>query len=232
MQVTLTGITNGFDEAERLSKRYPFVEWGLLYSPAKEGAKRYPSRDQITEFAYQYPEVPKALHLCGKGATLLLDGDEKTKQLVSLFERVQINVNARRLSAQHLDGLYSYIQQSFHGRAFLPQSVITQHNKANEEILQSPAVQGLQNHHILVDSSGGRGSAPNQWVVPDTDDKPVGLAGGLNPQDLYQQILDMPQGIDWIDMESKLRDSNDEFDYQLAELALQNAQAAIFKEGN
>jgi hypothetical protein len=48
-RVTITGADNNntHEELLELQKKYPFVEWGILYSQKKAGENRYPTLDHI-----------------------------------------------------------------------------------------------------------------------------------------------------------------------------------------
>ena len=148
-----------------------------------------------------------ALHLCGRQVrTELLGG--RLDAVVTWAARVQVN------------GILS-IADCVALKARLPLQVelVTQHGPVNAPLL-GPAV---ERHAILVDSSGGRGRLPPQWVRPDTP-KRVGFAGGLGPHNLHEQLPRIAQAAGWapfwVDMEASLRDTTDRFDLERARAAL------------
>ena len=65
-RVTITGADDDVDPEAllALSREFPFVEWGILYSAKRVGTPRYPT----TEWMARLPPVPKAFHLCGQSA--------------------------------------------------------------------------------------------------------------------------------------------------------------------
>ena len=216
--VTLTGVdeqTRLFDVIE-LSERFPFVEWGVLYSPNRAGKEgRYPGVDNAFHILRELREhgVSTAVHLCGGGVIGALDGrDANALALAELGGRVQLNFNQAR-KALDLDTVDAFANR-------LGKPVITQHNKANETVhlhLTSPF------HQVLFDASGGRGTRPDHWpaVLPGIR---CGFAGGLGPENVASEIdriADASHGYPfWIDMESSLRDREDRFDLGVCEEVL------------
>lgn len=84
-----------------ISRDYPFVEWGVLFRPDKEGEPRYATIDWVSNTLY--PFVVKsnggmrlAAHLCGERVNEVLRGEGGfLERLTSLgFRRVQINATA------------------------------------------------------------------------------------------------------------------------------------------
>lgn len=77
--VTITGADDSTDieKLVEITKQFPFVEWGILFSPSrnKTGESRYPTLDWIHEFAERVvnynifaPEnlqMNASAHLCG-----------------------------------------------------------------------------------------------------------------------------------------------------------------------
>jgi hypothetical protein len=67
----------------------------------------------------------------------------------------------------------------------------------------------------LYDGSGGRGVSPDKWFPP-LPGKRCGYAGGLGLDNIKDELIDIKRVADnapvWIDMESSLRDRNDNFD--------------------
>jgi len=216
--VTLTGVdeTTSLDSVVELSAQFPFVEWGVLYSPSKAGkGGRYPSVEsalQILQFLREN-DVSTAVHLCGGGVVGALDGrDGNALALAELAGRVQLNFNQARqsLDLSTVDALADR----------LGKPVITQHNQANETVhlhLASPF------HQVLFDASGGRGTRPEQWpnMLPGIR---CGFAGGLGPENVVREldrIAEASHGYPfWIDMETSLRDREDRFDLAVCEEVL------------
>lgn len=216
--VTLTGVDEHtpLDAVVDLSERFPFVEWGVLYSPNRAGKEgRYPAVENALRILQELREhgVSTAVHLCGGGVIGALGGrDANALALADLAGRVQLNFNQAR-KALDLGTVDAFANR-------LGKPVITQHNKANETVhfhLTSPF------HQVLFDASGGRGTRPDQWpaVLPGIR---CGFAGGLGPENVANEIdriADASHGYPfWIDMESSLRDREDRFDLGICEEVL------------
>lgn len=216
--VTLTGVDEAtpLDDVVALSEQYPFVEWGVLYSPSKAGkGGRYPSAEKAIHILKELQEngVSTAVHLCGGGVIGALDGRDATAlELASLAGRVQLNFNQAR-QALELSTVDAFANR-------LGKPVITQHNAANDTVhlhLTSSF------HQVLFDASGGRGTRPEQWpsMLPGIR---CGFAGGLGPENVVQElgrIAEASHGYPfWIDMETSLRDRNDRFDLAVCEEVL------------
>lgn len=205
--VSLTGADDAVSPNEllQLSQKYPFVEWAILSSQAREGTSRYPTASWVENFHKVCPNVRKALHLCGKDVDAFLAEDQLIMEKVSMFDRVQLNFN-QRVRPKNLETL-AQIADS------IPQSVILQHNSANQE-LWSILHNKMSNLSMLFDASGGHGVAPVAgWpsIFPNTD---CGYAGGLGPQNVAQELQSIVACAGgnrfWIDMESKLRTPEDD----------------------
>ena len=50
----MTGADDSVDPKElfRISEKYPFVEWGILFSKSATGRYRYPSKEWIVNFQF------------------------------------------------------------------------------------------------------------------------------------------------------------------------------------
>lgn len=197
--ITLTGADErtSLDELLELTRLYPEVEIGLLYTETPDGRNRYPSMNWLLRTA-QLLSGRIAVHVCGSGARRkLLSGD--LRSLISHAPRVQVN---GRIDEDELHVLARHVG-----------TLITQHNDINEGLMAIP----IRNHSLLIDASGGRGISPDSWDVLMTQ-KPVGRAGGLGPDNLVSELeafaVDAHVG-SWVDMEGKLR-TDDWFDLDTA----------------
>lgn len=212
---------------------YPFVEFGVLFRPGKEGLPRYASKQWVQELASvaksSAGKMRLAAHLCGSRVNEVLDGDDAfVSSLEQLgFNRVQINATA-------VNGVdTSNLSDSVSTFAV----VMARHPKL-EFILQKndetrPLWQGLlesdgklcgpegripQNATMLVDESKGTGVLATSYPSP-PDEYDIGYAGGIGPgniESVLTGILEASGGRNvWIDMESSLRsrkDGKDVFD--------------------
>jgi len=78
----------------------------------------------------------------------------------------------------------------------------------------------------LFDSSGGRGVLSEWPKIPNHNFGPLwcGYAGGLGPNNIVDELFKIEEAVGdaeiWIDMESKIRNSNNELDFDLCEKVL------------
>ncbi len=227
--VTLTGVDESMPlpHLANLSQEFPFVEWGFLYSPKRQGQPgRYPSLQFLKRvFKELSPYVRVALHLCGDSVTDFVTDEPVVSDLVRWVAgregRVQLNFNASTLGFP-VEELTDCIDQ-------LPRTpFITQYNQANTDVWKQ--LGGCENHCVLFDASGGRGMSPGGWPAP-LQGVRCGYAGGLGPENVQAELAriraaagDQPF---WIDMEGKLRDQNDRFDLGSVLDVLRAAEASF-----
>lgn len=227
---TLTGVDEQSDltQIAELSQAHPIAEWGLLYSPKRQGQPgRYPSVAFLKQALQDLPPyVDVALHVCGAGVPQLLEGESVVTGLVELIAqrggRVQLNFNAGTINGKFtLAQLRQFIDRYLNscGRTV---EFITQHNSANAEVWRH--LTRMDNHAILFDTSGGRGLLPIGWPSP-LNGVRCGYAGGLGPTNIAAELLSIQEAAGaepyWIDMEGKLRNAEDWFDVQAAAAVLQ-----------
>lgn len=203
---TLTGVDAHTDPQAltRMSGDYPIAEWGLLYSPRRQGQPgRYPSVEFLHETLRTLPDnVRVALHVCGQGVPDLLSGEAVISKLVAMVAirggRVQLNFNQRR-DPVSLDALHRLLD------CYPSLTVITQHNPSNADLWRD--LWRHPNHAVLFDASGGQGISPNAWpaVLPVA----CGYAGGLGMDNLASALQEIAKETShrpfWVDMENKLR---------------------------
>lgn len=216
---TLTGIDTDVDlrELQKISERFPFVEWGVLYRGSAEAdptlGNRYPALEWIETFKCfaQRSQIKTSIHLCGAAVREFLERARNPDDGVGItsgFGRIQLNFNHQR---DPID--LASLEEAIRGSSA---PVITQHNSANAEVEAS--IRTL-NHHVLFDASGGRGLLPQDWPAPLPGMKLCAYAGGLGPENLTVEIRRIEaaargEGFG-VDMESSLR-TDDRFDLQKA----------------
>lgn len=228
---TFTGVDEktNLDDLKELSKKYPFIEWGVLFSVSENksfGRNRYPSMDWFLQKMCKLGEIRKetgvslALHVCGKAVGDLLNGTGLVSEMVNGFNRVQINLRYKpdvvakleRLMDKHKDIIF-----------------ITQHNNVNVDLWK---LINKENHQVLFDKSGGRGIEANDWEKP-LENKVCGYAGGLGLDNIEYQLDNIIKVVNgnqfWIDMEGKIR-LNDEFDLSACEIVAQKVSKRIEDE--
>ena len=222
-RVSLTGADahTPLDVMVSIARRFPFVEWALLYSASRAGEdNRYPTVNKLHEFlgGLRDAGVDSAVHLCGAAVHDALEGhDAHALAFCGMAGRVQLNFNHKRQPV-NLDAL-----ESFAGG--LKKPVITQLHGGNAGI---HALLPNDYHQVLFDASGGRGTRPDGWPAP-LPGKACGYAGGLGPDTLSEDLDAIakaagPQPF-WIDMETSLRRQRDWFELDTCVKVLTQAEA-------
>lgn len=227
--VTLTGVDENTDlnELVQLSANFPFVEWGVLYDESLAGRHpRYPSLAWIERFATLAADnrLNIALHLCGSAVSRLrklysgpeayphrTPANESEFALLSLterFGRVQLNTVAK---LDHVPALRQLIQAI--SRSEDRTRVILQWHERHAPVCDQ--LRSVDAFEVLVDSSGGRGEERTDWPTLGPLLPRAGYAGGLGPDNLAEQLPRIAKAAGnrsfWVDMETKLRDAQDQF---------------------
>jgi hypothetical protein len=244
-RVTMTGADDRTDPLALLdlSRRYPFVEWGILFSERLSGTARYPGPDWLRALLRlaPYREGARfAAHLCGGTMRSFMrsfggvsEPDLNAwlapftltmSEYDSFFGRTQVNFDQERerFDETRLATMIRRWKVQTRG------DLITQHNQANADLW--PAIQSAdrsdgrgRRHQVLMDASGGRGVSPETWPRPIAGVF-CGYAGGLGPDGIIadlDRIADVVgDGVIWIDMEGRLRDASDRFDLARVEKVL------------
>lgn len=198
-----------------ISREYPFVEWGVLFRPDKEGQPRYARMDWVEGVLGKYwrksnGSMRLAAHLCGERVNEVLRGepDFLTKIAGLGFRRVQINatevngVDTSNLSEKA--GVLATLMSQFPFLEF-----IIQRSDETAPLWKSLEVINPPNMSMLFDESKGTGVlSSNGYPVPPKDYE-VGYAGGIGPnniKDVLDKALESARGRSvWVDMESSLR---------------------------
>ena len=252
-RVTITGADDSIEPFELLplSRKFPFVEWGILLSYTGIGRPRYPSEEWLWRFRFMQRHFPvkASLHLCGMWMRDLLMGkiaDELTT-FIDCFDRLQLNVGPGdtyckwddfRVAIDRLGQFKDPMHHPGHPlhRGF--QVIFQIAGSQGEELYRQTFHHGRLTSEIsipLFDASGGRGVVPDRWPSPLMPDLEHGYAGGLGPESLAEQIpLILVRGpIEqrcWIDMETRVR-SNDGYQFDLAKVRACLEIAKPFVEG-
>lgn len=204
--VTFTGADDSTDISRMaaLSSRYP-IEWGILFSPKRQGGGRYPSINFVRRVTRSGLRL--AAHLCGGYSREIIETGwcrSLTDDLVGYFSRFQINTvdptvdpGTVKRFAEDMNIAGTGILQTRHGFPYDPRV------------------------DWLYDCSGGRGNSPAAWPVPGSDVRFCGYAGGLGPTNIAAELTRIqathPQHTPyWIDMESQVR-TDDRFDLDKCE---------------
>ena len=227
---TLYELSDRFDLEPHGTK----LEWGILFHPSKANQKRYPERTWIYQFLRHKPNYVRcAAHLCGQAVELFIhEGNEPLsscyntwkREMFTYFNRLQVNANYddlyRNSQAQpwvlepNLGGMRRAITQ-FHMAT--ERNVIPQHNQDTARFVDD-LLDRTCGAQVLFDASRGNGVWIGDNKLPTLPDRDiVGYAGGIGPDnvtDLLERLeSELPEYQNvWIDMESGVRDKNNEFD--------------------
>lgn len=228
--VTLTGADDTVKPSvlADLSAKYPFVEWAILFSQKKSSVSRYPSPCWVREFLgiAREAKLNTSAHLCGKwvddaigGNLTFFTGSED----VSGFRRFQLNMGASRLkqavnNERLIEAVTRQCRQAIFGGNYDGVTLDVSEFK-------SKAI------YPLFDASGGKGIETKDWPKPfyDHNGDPLfcGYAGGLGPDNIADELHRISEVVGdaeiWVDMESKIRSKQDNFDVEKCEKVLQAA---------
>ncbi len=220
-KVTITGADDSVkpEELIKLSQEFPFVEWGILLSEKREGSKRFPSRNwkqalaEIVDDHGLDDPVQLSGHLCGQYVRSLAVGVNgfSFDPILGWAKRLQLNFHAEPLVVDTLPFvcmLSAICEDNGHG---MSREIIFQIDGLNDRqyhVARSHGIPAVP----LFDLSHGGGIIPATWPAP-LDDRLPGYSGGLGPENLADQILNIRDAAGdrpiWIDMETKVRSDND-----------------------
>lgn len=197
-RVTITGADDQVKHGalELLSLRFPFVEFGILFSQKRTGQPRYPSRMWVQDLTTITGAF--SAHICGQWSRDFCQGEFSFRDWASKhkffwrFQRVQINTTTPVEAHKRAEEVY--IERG-------PDLIIPVRNF--DQIKP-------RNTFMLLDNSGGRGRVQTSWPAPKGY---CGYSGGIGPENIEEVCgaLQEFEGDCWIDMESGVR-TNDQFD--------------------
>lgn len=230
-RVTITGPDDSIrpEDLIPVTKEFPFVEWGILYSASSMGSRRFPKAEWLWDLraVARREHLPLSLHLCGRYVRQILLGQtpQDVWTFIDVFDRVQLNFHAERNECNPRACAEALKAFSDHGqREFIFQLDGERGNQHLERI--GEFCDGEFRAFGLFDISGGAGILPDQWPAPrymldDTTPDYHGYAGGLGPDNLAEQIPLIGAAAGdcriWIDMETKVR-SEDDRQFDLAKV--------------
>lgn len=226
-KVMIAGVDNDtpIEELERLTEKYPFVEWGVLFSKHKMGQKRYPDLNYIHQLCKAEVGLMSA-HFCGAYPREILEkGDiSEASHWGAYFESIQLNYNFSRSSKWSWENFHRITDE-------LAVDVILQHNRSNAPYLKHKEFLTSNPHlRFLYDASGGRGTEIKHIENPLWNNY-TGYAGGIhkdNVERLCKIIKKKPSlRTVWIDLESGARDENNRFSIKNAETILGRASKYV-----
>lgn len=222
-----------------ISRAYPWVEWGVLFRPDKEGQPRYATtewRNRLGAVAALNPDMNLAAHLCGSHVNHLLSSgddadDDGSSSVISAFlsslapsgfRRVQINATAvNGVDTSEMESKVTYLAEAIGQHPEL--EFIIQRNDETRRLWETMLDReaggygpkgGLPGNVVLLaDESKGTGVRGTSWPSPPPTCG-MGYAGGIGPTNvasvLDEVIAAAGAGREfWIDMESGVRSSRD-----------------------
>lgn len=229
--VTITGADDSVDPMALavLSRKYPIVEWGILFSGGRTGTPRYPSSAWISELTRTWnlrPDMRLSAHLCGEFArdwmavgSLPLSVAVRAlgPDSVRPFQRVQINgLDPAKVNPHKID-MERGLEVIFQVRG------LEAIRPAEELALRMGGEVSL-----LFDPSGGKGLRPRDWPAQ-RGMVAMGYAGGITPENVLATLVDLHAVIGyqpgghplWVDMGSGVR-TDDKFDLEKVESVLRS----------
>lgn len=236
--VTLTGADDSVDAEELfiLSNKFPFVEWGILFSQSKCDVPRYPSIhwvNRLVDETLWSKRANLAAHLCGKWTDDVMKGEMTFLRNTSydkVFDRIQLNVG----SCIH-ESIQSNMLQAISN--IDPKTKVMLGGNYSKTAVDGDVL-GDMGISPLFDASGGNGKTPDAWPSPLRKSSGEcilsGYAGGLGPDNISSELDRISRVVGdetiWIDMESKLRTKRhgrDVFDLEKCEHVLEAVKAWV-----
>jgi len=213
-RVVITGADNStcIQEMIEITKRYPFVEWGILLSNSSMGRARFPDLEWMqklyerkNEFQNWDLKLPFSGHLCGRWVRDICKGEwnfvEELESVYQMFTRYQLN-------------FHSYLHKIKDEAAFLKgfrsvhpytSEFVFQLDDVNNKIVDI-ALESISAQPFF-DLSGGIGKLPEKWDKA-REGVYTGYAGGLSPENVHVQLEKIEEvcgNPTWVDVETHVR---------------------------
>lgn len=233
-RVAIAGVDESVrpEQLTELSRKYPFVEWSVLYSSTERPLNGFPSVEWIRELVEQSKQFQSetgrplnlSIHLCGMAVKGLIRGEFETLEpvmdLLPHIQRMQLNAIFKRLT-EYL----TLIPGNLRKLPCKPQIIIQLNGKPeNEAVYEMLCGAGFDTVR-LHDRSSGQG-LEHEWLPP--VGSYCGYAGGLKPETFAKHLPAIAQAANgqriYLDLQSGVRDENDHFVLARAEEVLRIAQ--------
>lgn len=215
MIISFTGADNNTDPVrlrELTIAHYDTIEWAILLFPEKEGTPRNPTYAKRMEIVEEVTPQWTAAHLCGELVFReILAGDKSRLTELAIYNRLQLNINARK--PIFTDDEILRIYHTLHDQNA---NIIVQYHADSAAVIKRYCEQipSYRAPDALFDTSKGKGIVPSEWPSP-LYGMYCGYAGGISPDNVAQVRADVEkktQGMPyWLDMETGVR-TNNEFD--------------------
>lgn len=204
---TITGADDNTHIADmlRLSAKYPFVEWGILFG-SECSIPRFPGMDWVNALFAMAAKCSRAMnlsaHLCGRHLRAQLVGVRQPFNL-TFFQRAQLNWHGQDKWIVDAPRMHAAMKRT-------DLQYIFQLDGVNDAHLQSARLAGV-NAAGIFDRSHGAGVVPDHWPCP-IPDVLCTYSGGLSPDNIKEQLKAIDQEVAdhgappyCIDMETKVR---------------------------
>ena len=211
-RVTMTGADDSVrpEQLSEVSQDFPFVEWGILLSASSIGSPRFPSMNWLMALA-RVSHLSLSFHVCGRWVREICNGNwtplfTNVGPVLELGRRVQLNFH----SCLHLviPGFVDAAKSRCQAHDW---QLIFQCDGVNDYLVSNVYDDGLD-AVPLYDKSGGAGILPGEWPIA-MKGIYSGYAGGLGPDSLESELPAIATAAGeerfWIDMETKVRSSDD-----------------------
>ena len=233
-RVTVTGADDNtsINDLVQISKRYPWVEWGILASKSNMGGPKFPSINWLMELkkTNEKHRMNISMHLCGKWLRdLCVEGDSSFALELPAVGYKRLQLNFKSLLTQIDQNKLLAALKHLHAFHLLPEiQFIFQYDDTVTSLLETAVDHGI-NAVPLFDPSGGCGILPEQRPSAKGYH---GYAGGLSPGNIHEQLkkIKVITGCSpiWIDAETHLRRSdNSEFELNKVEMFLKAASEYV-----
>ncbi|MHA1948259.1 MAG: hypothetical protein ACW99G_02685 [Candidatus Thorarchaeota archaeon] len=216
-RVTITGADNrtNIQDMVELSKKYPWIEWGILLSESSMGRARFPCLEWIKELYDKrdlFEDNPFSGHLCGKWVRQVCKGDWSFVDALvpcnELFKRYQLNFHA---IVHKIKDKAAFIE-GFRSVHPWTNEFVFQLDNVNNEIVDVVRAGNIDAQPFF-DLSGGVGVLPEKWDKAQ-EGVYTGYAGGLSPENVHDQLIEIEkvcgEGPIWIDTETRVRTDDDQ----------------------
>lgn len=227
LRVTFCGVdeSNTAEELLDITEHYPWVEFGVLFHPAKNGTPRYPDIKWVERLsklaATSGRKIMLGAHLCGTRCEDVLNGDPAFVQMLASLGFQRVQVNATKANMVDTSDLASKTSNLLRVIRAVPQvEWILQKNPETQPLWEPilALVDSPANISILFDSSLGLGLKIKEFPSPSTvRGAKCGYAGGIGPANIDEVLLQLKASVPafssppltfrppWVDMESSLR---------------------------
>lgn len=250
--MTITGADDSVDpnDLAAISKDFPFVEWGILFSKKRQGQMpRYPSYDWLAKLylATRKYFVRTSAHLCGDHVPHFMGGlgddgegfgEAPLKDHLKEFNRIQLNGfgDLHPPPGMRLPEHFIYKLSEKEG----PQVIIQIGDGKTHKMAGAMALVFGNRVAALYDRSGGEG-IPIGGMLPEPPTETIFMAyaGGvsaLNARNLVQQIISESFSLSrfenffGLDMETNARSTDDKtFDLKKCVAVLESVAPLVMK---